>query len=213
LSRLETKLQSRLQRLYHVDGPPDVAPFCVGAELAQRLGPAPGRREALLVRWIEGEVHLALHIAASVRAGALAFLAQLRSGRDASQALDPFCAAFEGVAHFVYLTFSSGQGRGVSRLELELQAEIDKYLFLRFALGVGGPEVVRRLYEGFELHPELSAGTRERYLVANREARRYARWLDARCREGRAREALDDARRVYRLPMARKLERISRAAA
>jgi hypothetical protein len=140
-------------------------------------------------------------------------LAELHLGRDASWALDPFCAAFEGISHFVYLTFTgSHRAAGVSRLELELQAEIDKYLFLRFALGIGGPEVVQRLYARFELASDLSPACEERYRVANREARRYARWLDDRCRTGRAREALDDARRVYRLPMARKLDRIARAA-
>lgn len=214
MSRLEGKLQARLQRLYHVEGPPDVGPFCVDAEAVAELFPSGSRREALLVRSVpdQDEVELALHIATSVREGALSFLARLSQGLDATGVLDPFCAAFEGVAHFVYLTFSRRQGRGVSRLELELQAEIDKYLFLRFALGIGGPDVLDRLYGRFELDPDLAHQDRERYVVANREARRYARWIDGRCRRGRAREALDDARNVYRLPMNRKLERISRAA-
>jgi hypothetical protein len=139
----------------------------------------------------------------------MAFLSRLRLGRDAAPALDAFCAAFEGVAHFVYLTFASEQGRGVSRLELELQAEIDKYLFLRFALGVGGPGVLARLYDRVELHPELEPEARERYRVANREARRYARWIDRQCRAGRPRHALDDARRTYRSSLPQKLARIA----
>jgi len=209
---LEQGLQSRLQRLYRVDGPPNVAPYCV-----ETADPAEGERprEALLVEEAPPEdepVGLALHLAASVRAGALSFLAHLRLGRDASHALDPFCAAFEGVSHFVYLTFHVGLGRPISRIELELQAEIDKYLFLRFALGVAGPEVRARLYDRFQLCGRLPPADRERYIVANREARRYTRWVDQQCRAGRARSALDDARRVYRLPLTEKLERIARAA-
>lgn len=209
MAKLERKLQARLQALYHVDGPPDVAPFVVDEAIACALAPEGPPREALFVRVEDGEVQLALHIAASVRAGALSFLGQLHLGRDAASSLDPFCAAFEGVAHFVYLTFAREQGRCVSRLELELQAEIDKYLFLRFALGVGGPEVLERLYDRMALGPKLAAEDRERYRVANREARRYARWVDRRCRLGRSREALDDARRTYRLSLPQKLARIA----
>jgi hypothetical protein len=209
VAKLERKLQARLQDLYHVDGPPDVAPFVVDEAAASALAPDGARREALFVRTKDGEVQLALHIAASVRAGALSFLGRLRLGRDATHELDPFCAAFEGVAHFVYLTFAGEQGRGVSRLELELQAEIDKYIFLRFVLGVGGPDVLERLYDRVELSATLEPQERERYRVANREARRYARWIDRRCRTGQPREALDDARRTYRQPLPQKLARIA----
>lgn len=213
-ARLETSLQARLQRLYCVDGPPDVAPFLVGPPEGQAEadpGAPVAKREALFVRVAEEHLEIALHIAASVRAGALSFLAHLRVGRDAAHVLDPFCAAFEGIAHFVYYTFTAARGRQVSRIELELQAEIDKYIFLRFALGIGGPDVIERLYDRITLCPQLDHADRERYLVANREARRYARWLDGRCRVGRAREALDDARHTYRASLPAKLDRIARA--
>ena len=52
--------------------------------------------------------------------------------RDPLQALDEdnladFCTALEGVSHFHYLVWSLARGRNVSLLELELQAEVDKY--------------------------------------------------------------------------------------
>ena len=52
--------------------------------------------------------------------------------RDPLEALDEgnladYCTALEGVSHFHYLVWSLARGRNVSLLELELQAEVDKY--------------------------------------------------------------------------------------
>ena len=41
--------------------------------------------------------------------------------------LADYCTALEGVSHFHYVTWSAGCARNVSLLELELQAEVDKY--------------------------------------------------------------------------------------
>jgi hypothetical protein len=42
--------------------------------------------------------------------------------------LADYWTALEGVSHFIYLAWNAGHDRGVSLLELELQAEIDKYV-------------------------------------------------------------------------------------
>ncbi len=36
--------------------------------------------------------------------------------------------ALEGVSHFVYLAWNAGHDKPVSLLELEMQAEVDKYV-------------------------------------------------------------------------------------
>src|SRR5262245_66193867 len=41
--------------------------------------------------------------------------------------LQDFCTALEGVSHFHYLMWSLAHNRSVSLLELELQADVDKY--------------------------------------------------------------------------------------
>ena len=38
-----------------------------------------------------------------------------------------FCLAVEGVSHFIYVALRAADDRGVSQLELELQAEVDKF--------------------------------------------------------------------------------------
>ncbi len=45
--------------------------------------------------------------------------------------LDAFMLAIEGVSHFLYLVWNATHARPVSRLELELQAEVDKFVTAR----------------------------------------------------------------------------------
>lgn len=128
--------------------------------------------------------------------------------------MDAVCVAAEGISHFVYFIFCGEmQARAVSQVELELQAEIDKFLLLRVVCGLGGPALREALFDRFELGPHLSEVQRDRYLVANRAARRYARWIDHVLTRGQAPRALRDARDLYRMPFAAKLEHIARRAA
>ncbi|MEM1023840.1 MAG: hypothetical protein AAGD10_00720 [Myxococcota bacterium] len=187
---IESILQVELQSLYRIDGCPPVDPFRVRA-------PEHGR-EALLVRHAEdGVVDLGLHLAPEVRASAEAALVS----REVD--LDGLCAAIEGVSHFVYFTRWT-EHRPMSRLELELQAEIDKFLVLWSSLD--GRALFLRLFEEVRLADE------DRYRVAHREGRRYASWLLRQRQAGRTAEALEDARRLYRSPLPQKLDRIARAA-
>ena len=48
--------------------------------------------------------------------------------QDIREYLQDFLLAVEGVSHFVYLVHRARQERPVSAVELELQAEVDKYL-------------------------------------------------------------------------------------
>ena len=52
--------------------------------------------------------------------------------------LSGFCAAAEGVSHFLYLAHRAGQGGQVSQLELEAQGELDKYLSVVLLLWATG---------------------------------------------------------------------------
>lgn len=210
-AELEDRLQAMLEVLYRIEGTPPVAAFRVGEELLAALGVNRDdrQREALLVRHDGEHTDLALFLSEEVRTGAASFLAALTRGK--VHDLDAFCAALEGVSHFVYFTFA-GEARPVSRLELELQAEIDKYLVLRGVAGLGGEGLLESLFDRFSLVDGLEAACQERYLVANRAARRYARWADRAFDAGRGEAALADARRLYRMPVRSKLERIARAA-
>ena len=52
--------------------------------------------------------------------------------------LDAVCTLIEGISHGVCLLWHARHGRQLSALDLELQAEIDKYLLLSRDLALGG---------------------------------------------------------------------------
>ncbi|MBI4816533.1 MAG: hypothetical protein HY791_09745 [Deltaproteobacteria bacterium] len=223
-------LQRRLEDLYRIHGAPEVGPFCMDDEHLELLGPeASGRREALMVHQEEGSetADVGLFVATNVRQAAERFLAEAESlfrceasprrtrGEGSSRrtrargSIDAFCVALEGVSHFLYFTFSS-QRRPVSLIELELQAEVDKFLVLRLHFDV--PDLLETLFDRISFDESLLPEVLDRYKVANDRARRYARWLDRTIRRGGTHDALEDARHLYRKPFQEKLEHIARAA-
>jgi len=208
----EPLLQAGLERLYRLDQTPDVQAFRLDeAQAAQLSAAAARRREGLfIVHRGDDEADLGLYIAEPTRRQAFDFLQACARGRP-PRGLDGFTAALEGVSHFVYLTHAvASQERAVSAIELEVQAEVDKFIVLRVWLGVGGAQLVSRLFDRFRLHPDVPARDRERYVVANRTARRFARWFDRHWARGRGHEAMARARALYRKPLAAKLEAIDR---
>ena len=90
-----------------------------------------------------------------------------------------FCLAVEGVSHFVYVALAAARERPVSQLELELQAEVDKFVCCALMLG-GSPGLRRRLFGDVAYADDLSADERERYRTANLHAGRYAAALERR---------------------------------
>ena len=175
-------------------------------DLDQALGEATMVIEAIPER---------LELKKRVLSDAQAFFARLAAGDPGlAQHLDAVCVTTEGVSHFVYFVFAGArQHRPVSQVELELQAEIDKFLVLRVLCGLRGEGLLAQLYTHFELPEDHTPEQVERYRFANQAAQRYARWLDRVIEQGGTPEALEDARRLYRMPLAAKLERIERRAA
>lgn len=124
--------------------------------------------------------------------------------------------ALEGVSHFVYLAWNAGHDKPVSLLELELQAEIDKYVVCWWLLRAQDPrrfphELHRLLFERARVDAVLAAERAPLYVTANRYAarfcRRIARGLQRRSRESR-RDLVAELRRFYRLGSQRKLRHI-----
>jgi hypothetical protein len=105
--------------------------------------------------------------------------------------LQDFCTALEGVSHFHYLIWSLSRGRDVSLLELELQAEVDKYasaltLLTRQRDGAYPRTLHAQLFDRVSYVPQLGEAARHRYEAANRHAARYCRELDERFLRRRA---------------------------
>jgi hypothetical protein len=200
-----TLMQRGLEQLYRVETELSVDDFVIDEATRDAFATERTPREQLLVREADGELELALYVCPR----ALANLAanDPRTSLDSGN-LQDFLLALEGVSHFVYVAYCARQERPVSALELELQAEVDKYLTCALT---SGADWRVRLFESFSLDPAMDAEERERYLVANENARAYADALHGRyIARGALPDLLGEVRAFYRLGMAAKLERIRR---
>jgi hypothetical protein len=129
--------------------------------------------------------------------------------------LADYCTALEGVSHFHYLTWRAVRGWPVSLLELELQAEVDKYvgavlLFTRQQCGQFPSHLHQRMFDRVTYTDQLDAESAARYRLANRHAARYCRKLDesylrTRCKRPEA--WLAELRKFYRCGHAEKVRR------
>jgi hypothetical protein len=159
-------LQRRLERLYALERAPDVVDFV-------RIG-ADGERETLLVREQSEEVELLLILPPHGRPW---------PEHESTTPNDVYLQLVEGVSHFLYLAERVRTGLPATQLELELQAEVDKFVLLAVQSRSWEYERARRLhgqlYSNVQyLHPpETEAGAR--YRLANDLAARFvARLMD-----------------------------------
>src|SRR6202166_4724568 len=100
--------------------------------------------------------------------------------------LADYCTALEGVSHFVYATWRLERDSPVSLLELETQAEVDKYAATVFLLarqnGSGSypAQVHARLFDRVSFDARVEPDQYERYRTAHRCAANYCRRLERR---------------------------------
>jgi len=197
------RIQLGLEALYRVETQLAIDAFVIDEQQRSAASPARMPREQLLVKQEADALALALFIDAGV-------LANLER-HDPAVTLDEanfadFCLAVEGVSHFVYVALRAARERPVSPLELELQAEVDKFACCLMVAGAD-PRLRRRLYGG-ALADDLESDERERYWTANHEASRYAGALERRF-TGRVGALLGELRAFYRLGLSDKLSRIA----
>jgi hypothetical protein len=156
-------VQLDLERFYDLEPGPDVADFVrPGSETT---------RESLLLRDGPEDVELALLLP--------------QSGGEAGAIDDAYLQVVEGVSHFVYVAERVRVGLPTTELELELQAEVDKFVLLAFDgedLVSGRAVSVRQsLYEDVDFIHSAESVHGRRYRLANALAAR----LSSRLVEGR----------------------------
>ncbi|HYP80359.1 MAG TPA: hypothetical protein VEQ17_08725 [Steroidobacteraceae bacterium] len=207
-------LQRLLETIYDAPCGHDVRDFL----LTQRHQLPVSRREAasdeeLVLIEHPQESRLGLYIDAAV-------LERLEShnplqGLDAGNLAD-FWTALEGVSHFSYLMWNAGHQRGVSQLELELQAEVDKYVASWWLLRRQHPEHQPRelhylLFGCTRVDASMDAPRQDLYTAASRQAARFCSRLESALASNRPvlrRAAVAALRRFYRLGSTRKLQHI-----
>lgn len=194
-------LQDYLARLYELEVAFRVEDFLLtDARVARALEGESYRplQEKLLVRELAAGLELSVYLDPEV-------LRRLATGAP----LEDFWTALEGVSHFLYLAWNAQHDRGVRAVELELQAEVDKYA-LTTLLGSGhegfaAGDVHRLLFDETHFDPHLSGALLARYRDANRGAARYCLSLARRFVSPRDPALLQELRRFYRLDHSTKL--------
>jgi hypothetical protein len=191
---LATAIQGGLERLYQLERVADVDAFVASA--------ASGERETLMVRTADdGAIEMSLRLPALGRPDFDVL---------ADSDLDPLCQIIEGVSHFVYLAARAAEDRGTTQLELEVQAEVDKYVVLVAALGAldepKSKQLRGRLYDEVSFTDAAETEVGDRYRTANRAAARYVERLErAYVRPRRVRDLQGELRRFYRMGQEEKL--------
>ena len=207
-------MQSLLGRLYDVDLQYDVGDFLVTDRSAlgdiSRDNESRTLDEELLLAETADGAGVALYLDA-------ALLERLDSadplGALTEDNLADYCTALEGVSHFVYTTWRLGRDAPVSLLELETQAEVDKYAATVFLIAhqQGGSypaQVHSRLFGHVRFDERLQPDQYHRYQTAHRCAARYCRALERRFvqrGEARIEALLRELRKFYRLGSTAKL--------
>src|SRR5215471_495518 len=205
-------LQALLLELYALDVAYDVDDFLTtDADLARALDTG-GREldEKLLIAETDGEADVSLYLEPSVleRLARSDPLTRL----DADN-LEDFWTAFEGVSHFTYYAWNAQIEKSVTLLEMELQAEVDKYVATNLLLLRQGQRQPRGLhhwlFEMPRLDERLDAEELDRYRRANRYAGKYCRKLEPAMARGAADETVRaELRRFYRFSQPSKIAHI-----
>ncbi len=200
LISLPARIQAALCRTYGIEDAPAVEDF---------IRPLDGdiEREVLLVREDEGGFEVALHLPSSALDG--------RS----SLSFDEVCQVIEGVSHFLFLVERARRELPLTQLELELQAEVDKYVVFVHDLHGDRPFEPRRaarmrarLFEAVSYLDPPGTERGDRYRLANDLAARFAGMLDERfARQGRFEQLLLALRRFYSAGQCEKIN-LARAA-
>lgn len=208
-------LQQRLQSLYEIELDHRVEDYLVTDP--RFVGRVEGEssyqpREKLLVCQEGEELLLSLYLDAAVL-DALQQNDPLASLHDGN--LSDLCLVLEGVSHFVYLVWNAAHERSVTLLELELQAEVDKFVLLSLMLeeqsGEHPDDLHTRLFERVRYADGLDEIQHQRYQEANYLAAKYCWGLQRRyLRMDNAQQRMNDLRRFYRLHQAAKLRHINR---
>lgn len=183
---LPSRIQERLSRIYGIEDAPSVDDFIQPAGTSDR--------EMLLLRDVGDGLEVALHLPRRAVEG------------QPRLSFDELCQVVEGVSHFLYVVERARRELPATHLELELQAEIDKYVLLVHS-GTEGlrsfePErasrIRGRLYDRVTFEHPAGTERGDRYRMANDLAARFAGRLEEMfARRGRFEQMRSLLRRFY----------------
>ena len=204
--RILSYLQTLLKHIYGLDVEEDVQNFVFTDEkILAALSDGrhwTSKRENLLIATSEDELGLSLFLEDDL----LSRLKQMDPTNNLHEGnMNDFWAVLEGVSHFLYVVQRASGKRTFSLLELELQAEVDKYIGSVYLARqqenrILGRNLHRLLFDATDFENELNESTRKRYQDANYYASRYCWQLQQSYFNGAGAKVVQELRHFYRLP-------------
>ena len=215
--------QSLLSKIYGIEQSLDVYDFLVtdAAALENLEDPHSARatEEKLLIHEQEDELGVLLYLNSE--------LLKRVAKKDPRQYLGQnnladFCKVLEGISHFIYLAWNAAADKSVTLMEMEMQAEVDKYIGARVLLWQQSwspldDSLFDRLFVDPCFDDRLTSEELARYRHASSYAGRYCLSLEKRFpgdKSGLPRfdwEMIRDLRAFYRLPQHGKVSHIQSA--
>jgi hypothetical protein len=215
-------LHSLLAEIYDLEMSYDIDDFIVmDADLAAEFDHQ-GRLvdEKLLIAEGAGHAEVSLYLERSV--------VRRLEAHDPNECLDgnnlaDFWTVFEGVSHFAYYAWNAEIGKAVRLLEMELQAEVDKFIATRVLLERQGerppPSLHAWLFDLPRFDARLTSPELMRYRDANHYAAKYCMKLTADLERGSDRRLAErmgsgqgalwrELRQFYRLTQPQKIQHI-----
>ena len=207
------RLQQQLHEIYATEATHDVRDFLVTDAHTARVisGDNTLTRggETLLLSEDEEGLLLSLYLDNRLfeRLDSGSPVAALQAGQ-----LDDLCMIIEGLSHFNYVVWRASRDRSVSLLELELQAEVDKFVStMQLAREQNDTELMTglhgRLFDNVQFHEHLNREQLERYRTASSYAAHFCQGLK-RGLTYSADKTLFELRRFYRMTLGDKISHI-----
>jgi hypothetical protein len=177
------QIQKSVELLHDVTTDLDIEAYWVG-ENSEFPGARVGVPEQLFICEHQDDVEVALYIAPEI----IEHLERDDPHKDLHAGnLESFCIALEGVSHFVHYAWCVNVGRNLTALELEVQAEVDKFVLSWLHLHSQGTPLslshaglTRQLFHSYTLHDGMEPDEISRYHTANRVARKFCEQLVGR---------------------------------
>ncbi|MDH5447188.1 MAG: hypothetical protein OEY52_16685 [Gammaproteobacteria bacterium] len=208
-------LQQHLEQVYEVDTNLQVSEFLITDPiLADKYDTSENPRnvhEKLLLAQNDDQLDVALFLSKEI-IGHLEANNPLESLNEEN--LHQFWVALEGISHFTYLTWNAQYDRQISLFELELQAEVDKFvmaiwLFSRQQDMLHPKHLITKLFIKLQFDSALTEHELNRYTLANQYAYRYCeKLMGLLAGQFNEQQLFNDIRRFYRLTNHYKLRHI-----
>ncbi|HKJ18374.1 MAG TPA: hypothetical protein VJ984_13565 [Xanthomonadales bacterium] len=207
------RLQKQLRETYQTDPGYDVRDFLItDATVARAISDDNSLTtsgETLLLCDDGDEISLSLYLDEEIfdRLGFASPAAALMAGQ-----LDDLCKVIEGLSHFDFIACRASRDGSVSLLELELQAEVDKFVStMQLAMKEQDSELIsslhERLFNNVQFHNHLNQEQLERYRAASDFAARFCRGFESALLASDE-QTLSELRRFYRMPLSDKVSYI-----